>query len=357
MPETKYLIIFDTNCLGNYGRDKNGSNNKEINCTNFRYLATAPQFFTKLLNFIETQKIHNKVKIVIPKLVLEEIKSQQISQFNKELDSLRNTFKKFEDLEGFNLKTSYINYSELLRNTTNKFCDYRNLKIIDYPCNEVLPKLINKAVYSHKPFSKANKFSDCGFKDAVIWESILEYARSNKDYDYIFLTSDKAFNDDKLRDEFRTEIGKDIAIYREISQVKEYLDEQIKLNLSLKRIMTKIDYNVIKNLTGIIKNYQNGIRLNGQIYEIVDVRIFHDILDVEKMENDYLLYLPVKFVRTTDYTGYGVVDQIYSYYEYKDFSDTLIVKIDENLNLKKLDFGSGVVVLSQDIPKTVNLGN
>ena len=105
--------------------------------------------------------------------------------------------------------------------------------------------------------------SDKGFKDSLIWLSLLEYFQSSGEDDVIFVTNDNGFrkNADALCKEFREFTGKNIAIkdnsyyksqfvIKESEKIPTYKDSPIP---DVNQIREKID-GVINFLCGVYSN-------------------------------------------------------------------------------------------------------
>ena len=61
--------------------------------------------------------------------------------------------------------------------------------------------IVNRALKKNPPFEGKDKKSDKGFKDALIWESILDFASQHTNAEIIFYSKDNGF-DNFLSDEF-----------------------------------------------------------------------------------------------------------------------------------------------------------
>jgi hypothetical protein len=77
------------------------------------------------------------------------------------------------------------------------------------------------------PFINAENASDKGFKDTLIWLSLLEYFKNNGGDNIIFVTDDKGFknNADTLYKEFNKITDKSIEI-RDNSFYNDYIEQQ-----------------------------------------------------------------------------------------------------------------------------------
>ncbi|HEV7702003.1 MAG TPA: PIN domain-containing protein [Candidatus Paceibacterota bacterium] len=104
-----------------------------------------------------------------------------------------------------------------------------NIEIIPLPSEAKILELSERALDYIPPF----EIGDKGFKDTLIWLSILEDAEKNKDFDYIFVTGDKIFND-RVKNEFKAKLGKNIHIILP-ELIEESLDEVLDLGIGLEK--------------------------------------------------------------------------------------------------------------------------
>ena len=335
MQSEKYIIIIDTNFLGSYDK------NNELISKNFKYLSVGKAIFASLIEFVKSNSLTDSISIAIPKLVFEEIKEQEKRDFNKQIGVLDNTFSKFVEIDGFELKKGDINFEDHLSKKISAFIGKYKIICLDYPQNIVFPKLIDKVLKKHKPFYK-NSRHDSGFKDSIIWESILEYAKNNKQFIYIFLTKDPDFNDKKLLEEFENIVGSKLILKEELSQVKAVIDEHLKLKLEFTEILNLYNQLVREKIIQIVSHCYPLINYPTNQFRIVDYILSHQINDIKGISNkEYELYIPIILRHETIYTGYSVVDELYSHYEYNNFQDTLVLKIEKegtNYFIKDIHF-------------------
>lgn len=349
MVNEKYIIIIDTNFLGTY--DKKG----DIISKNFNYLSVSKNTFLSLIDFVNSNSLADNISIAIPKVVIDELKEQEKRDYFKNIALLDKTFTKFNDLSGFELKKGDLNFDTHLSGKIDAFIGKYNIIKVDYPPNDVMPKLIEKVLKKHKPFYKNYK-NDSGFKDAIIWESILGYAKSNKKYNYIFLTKDPDFKDEKLLEEFENIVGSKLIIKEDLSKVKGFIDEHVQLKLEFNALLNLYNQIFREKIINMVSHCYPYINHPKSQFRIIEYNLSPQINDIRKISsNEYELIIPITLKHETEYTGYGVVDDLYSHYEYNDFQDIVILKIiNENGIYSIIDFSfvSGKVPKVHECTKT-----
>ena len=74
--------------------------------------------------------------------------------------------------------------------------------MLPIPSDDRFKGIVKRAFDKAPPFGGKEKNSDKGFKDALIWESILEFVLLHRQADIIFYTKDNGFKE-KLIEEFK----------------------------------------------------------------------------------------------------------------------------------------------------------
>lgn len=109
---------------------------------------------------------------------------------------------------------------------------------------ELLEMVLDRANNKLPPFSEAKDASDKGFKDCLLWLSVLNYFRSSGEDEVVFLTNDKsAFRgkDIYLSKEFNAETGKTIvfmpnSFYHDILSAQTSVDDVVEVTDSVPNI-------------------------------------------------------------------------------------------------------------------------
>ena len=324
----KILVIIDTNRLGRYSKGK-------LCCKNFSFLEADKNLHQNIVNNFNYAK-NTQIDIAIPEIVLEEIKTHQIICFSEELKKLQSLFNKFNKISKFNLEIPEINYSEYLSDKAKSYTGVYNIIKIDTPKEEILKKLIKRVFERKKPFYKKNNESDSGFKDALIWESIIEFININCYDKYFFLTDDSDFESKDLQEEFyKTTKGKSLEVIKEISELKGKLEEEIKGTDKINKALETIKPILGDILTKLFNENFVEIGMEEGVFKITDL-LSHEILDINLKKDEYELKVLLTLEHETLYTGYSQIDEIYEHYKDEISSVELHVALNENYNIKKV---------------------
>lgn len=169
----------------------------------------------ELIGEIEVNDLYTYVKLIIPQVVIGELRRQQIDDCAEIVRNFR--------------KTKFTSQIIEFPQDYEKICDsifdgtlddlHKGIVKVDiapYPPNDALQKLIQRAISKNPPFEAKEKESDKGFKDALIWESLLEYKRRNPKDILVLYSKDKRITDPFLAKEFREFFGEEVhMVFRE----------------------------------------------------------------------------------------------------------------------------------------------
>lgn len=148
----------------------------------------------------------SSAKLFIPKVVVDE----HIGHYKKDCENLRNQHSTTEELERIlglpsteefiDVKVSVNQYKDTLMDRLKEL----NIEILSYPKTSH-EKVVERIYEKKKPFGvnkKKKEFSEKGYKDYLIWESILKLAKEIKEPIYFVTRNPKDFgdgNDEKYR--------------------------------------------------------------------------------------------------------------------------------------------------------------
>lgn len=353
----KSIIVFDTNIL---------FENAESRCDFSTFKLN--RLFQNIVEEIEERDVVDSFVIAIPEVCWNELFYQRLKAFkvkNKELKGMLNRFS-FPNFEYKHIDIDYATYlNEQIKIFQDKLSKYV-VSIIDIklPDHNKFQAIIDRAFSKRPPFEGVDKKSDKGFKDALLWESILEFKAENSQNKIIFYARDGLFNN-VLEDEYRDLFSDDIIIIDKESKVIEKIVEvQKKVNKQRNINESEIKYSdelrQIINLELIREAMFDigvGKQIGAKIYEISDVSNMKIINLVESTDEEILEYITYVILLKVDVTisNYENEDDIelesedvvlkvnYSFIE-KHFYLTHIIVLEEEYEVDNLKIGGEIYV-------------
>lgn len=222
MSTREYFLIFDTNVLYQDYKTK-------ADFCSFSFNAT----YENVIGLINQLDIYENVIVAIPNVVWNEMKKQIIDAHTTKLDDYKSYIKKWKFPE-FSIKENSVDeYStfviEKIEEYNSDICSGIN-KVIELPLpsDGRFKRIVRRAYDKEPPFEGKEKKSDKGFKDVLIWESILEFVSLHPSAEIIFYSKDNGFKE-HLNKEFE-ELFPDahISICYTESDIKLQLEQWAK---------------------------------------------------------------------------------------------------------------------------------
>lgn len=181
------------------------------------------------------ERLSDKYVIYVPQLCIEERIAQRCREERAKFDKFASLQSEYRHIASMKLSVSFDTRVAYIRKSTQ--AGYERLV-----GNQIIPLLkdeatfadvLERALMKKPPFisddisgkSGGKSPSDKGFKDAVLWITMLHYFKENGEPKVLFLSDDKGFGEqaEKLCAEFKTITGKDIEIKK-----NAYIEELIK---------------------------------------------------------------------------------------------------------------------------------
>lgn len=216
--EVLYYLIFDTNVLFQ-------TYEKKANFTTFSFNAT----YGNVIDMINQLDIYSQVVLAIPSVVWCEMEKQIIEKHDELLSSYKTTISKRLFPEYSVFENVAINYPEYIK---AKIAEYKSdlscglNKVIELPIasNSRFDSIVNRAFSKLPPFEGKDKKSDKGFKDALLWESVLEFALKKTNSKIIYYSQDNAFGEFLLNEFAENTADSSLFICKNEIEVKKQLE-------------------------------------------------------------------------------------------------------------------------------------
>ncbi len=156
--------------------------------------------------------------VYITQVSIDERIAQNCRKLKADFDEAEDCKIKFGRFATICFKSTYEKECEIYqKGMQTKYKKYFGDHIIPFSRDgETLSAIIDRANKRQPPFSAARDASDKGFKDCLLWLSILSYFKDNGESEVVFVTDDRsAFRNqtEALKKEFHEVTGKTIEIH------------------------------------------------------------------------------------------------------------------------------------------------
>lgn len=169
---------------------------KKADFTSFSFNST----YENIIDMINQLDIYSQVVLVIPSVVWGELEQQIIEKHDELISKYINTIKNKAFPEYSIKENPPIDYSEYIKTKIKKYKNdiqqgMSEVIEIQNASNSRFRSIIDRAFGKRPPFEGNDKKSDKGFKDALLWESILEFALNQPKSEIIYYSKDNAFGE------------------------------------------------------------------------------------------------------------------------------------------------------------------
>lgn len=188
--------------------------------------------------------LSDQFSVYVTQVSIDERIAQQCRDIKSRFDSLEKAKSENRDIAEIKFKNTYESYSNIRKRIVQE--NYNKLfgdNIIPFNKDvKMLEVILQRANDKKAPFSNVEGASDKGFKDSLIWMSILQFFIEKGEGEVVFVTDDNGFtkNQQVLTAEFKTMTKKTI-IFRNNSYYKELLKPELIPKLPANPIPANID--------------------------------------------------------------------------------------------------------------------
>ncbi len=211
----KTLIVFDTNSL----------RSTEVGEVAYSFFAFG-RTFQVIEEFIIDKNLVDDIHMAIPTWAIEELKDQKQRQYKTDIVEFQKLAKRLSGLPHIpeiTLPEEEFDCANYVEGKALAYLATKQVKLLEIKeeiANTVLRSMMTRVMKDEskkKPFAHSGKYKDAGFKDNVVWESLMHFG-GVKDYDkVIFVSKDGDYKNCEI--EFRAKWQKHINILQDENNV------------------------------------------------------------------------------------------------------------------------------------------
>ena len=211
----KTLIVFDTNSL-------RSTEEGEVAYSFFAF----GKPFQDIEKFVTDNNLADEIHLAVSDWAITEIKDQKQKQYLTDVEEYKSLAKRLSGLPHtgeITFPADEFNCEEYVEQKAAEFLAVKQIKRLGIPevvANTVLRSMMSRVMRGERksPFVNSGKYKDAGFKDNLVWESLMIYDAVPNYDKIIFLTKDGDFNK-HCEAEFRTKWNKHIVILTQENNV------------------------------------------------------------------------------------------------------------------------------------------
>jgi len=330
--EEKTLIVLDTNVL-------RSTSEGEVTYCSFEF----GYAYNRIESFIRENGLSDFVRIAVPRIVIDELGKQKSKRYLADIEALSEIYSRLSLMphtKPGNVKLPRGDFDcELhIKQLTERYLVEKKIQVIEIPTDDRLKgffeRIIKRAFEIQPPFRASQKYSDVGFKDALMWESLLSFDGVRDFNKVILLTADTGLNNPECKKEFENKIKKYLSIQQSADFVVEELSSDYEEHIRNNQFMIFAQSDYFKSyLQGQLSGKKHVLKRDRR-YPISRFEILNPCESVETDE-EYIEQEPESEGKIANST-------IKVFLKRKKGEPSVIVKarthVDENRNINRIDF-------------------
>ncbi len=207
-------------------------------------------FIIENLNLKEVvANLSEEFTVYVTQVSIDERISQKYLELKNKYEKLTALTNGYRGIASIRITTPFNKRFETEKELTQKgYIDLFGEHIISFLSDgATFSKILDRVFKKVPPFLSVDGASDKGFKDSLIWFSLLEFFQSSGEDDVVFITNDNGFrkNTDVLCKEFKEFTGKNIVI-KDNSYYKSQLEIKVSETISPKKDFSLPDVNQLR---------------------------------------------------------------------------------------------------------------
>ncbi|PKP27932.1 MAG: hypothetical protein CVU02_02370 [Bacteroidetes bacterium HGW-Bacteroidetes-19] len=231
--------------------------------------------YNELNTFIKESGLEEYVKLSVSAMVIEELKNQKKRAYKQDIANLKEIVKRLEGLphipkNSIPIPDEDFDCGVFVEQNATVYIAANNINTLVYKeehASSILNNMVQKVVTTDKPqspFAISGPYKDAGFKDSIIWETLMHFDMV-LDYDkVIFLSKDGDYKENCL-DDFTQKWNRHIKIEKDknnvIAELKKdygnYIEEKAIHDFADKEYFRDYLFDQLKVKTEIVINGSN----------------------------------------------------------------------------------------------------
>lgn len=285
----KTLIVFDTNSL-------RSTEAGEVAYSFF----TFGRPFQMVEEFILEKDLSEDIHIAIPTWAIEEIKDQKHRQYKTDIIEFQKLAKRLSGMPHIPvlaLPEEEFDCTTYIQEKAQEYLATKSIKLLEIKeelANTVLQSMMKRVMKDQnkkQPFAHTGKYKDAGFKDNIVWESLMHFDGVTDFDKIIFITKDGDYANCEV--EFKEKWNRHIAIEKDENNAIAEIQKDYELYITERTIyeFTQTDY--FKDILFDNLKVKTEIVVDENNYKIENFEITDRCVQIERLPQNEDLEEPI----------------------------------------------------------------
>lgn len=300
--KVKTLIVFDTNAL----------RSTEAGEVAYSFFAFGRPYQV-VESFIIEKDLSEDIHLAIPTWAIEELKDQKHRQYKTDIQEFEKLSKRLSGMPHIpelTLPEEEFDCTAYIKEKADEYLATKQIKLLEIKeelASTVLQSMMVRVMKDQKqkqPFAHSGKYKDAGFKDNIVWESLMHFDGVT-DYDkVIFISKDGDYANCEV--EFKDKWNRHIAIEKDENNAVAEIKRDYELYIEERTIYDYSQTEYFKDYLFDNLKTKSEIVIEGSNYKIENFEIVDPCLSIERMpqnedfEENIIIHSSIKIFYTED---------------------------------------------------------
>lgn len=275
----KTLIVFDTNSL-------RSTEAGEVAYSFF----TFGRPFQVIEDFILEKNLNEDIHIAIPTWAIEELKDQKHRQYKTDIVEFQKLAKRLSGMPHIPeiaLPEVEFDCTTFIKEKADEYLATKEIKLLEIKeelANTVLQSMMKRVMKDQnkkQPFAHSGKYKDAGFKDNIVWESLMHFDGITDFDKVIFLTKDTDYANCQV--EFKAKWNRYISITSDENNVVAEILKDYELYINERAIYDFAQTDYFKDYLFDGLKTKSEICFEANNFKIENFEIADTCTNVERM--------------------------------------------------------------------------
>lgn len=285
----KTLIVFDTNSL----------RSTEAGEVAYSFFAFGRPFQV-VEDYILEKELTDDIHIAIPTWAIEELKGQKHRQYKTDIVEFQKLAKRLSGMPHIPelaLTEEEFDCTTYIQEKAQEYLATKAIRLLEIKedlANTVLQSMMKRVMKDQnkkQPFAHSGKYKDAGFKDNIVWESLMHFDGVTDFDKVIFITKDGDYANCEV--EFKDKWNRHIAIEKDENNAIAEIQKDYELYISERAIyeFTQTDY--FKDILFDNLKVKSEIVIDEHNYKIENFEITDRCVQIERLPQNEDMEEPI----------------------------------------------------------------
>ena len=282
----KTLIVFDTNSL----------RSTEAGETAYSFFAFGRPFQV-IEEFILDKSLNEDIHIAIPTWAIEELKDQKYRQYKTDIVEFQKLAKRLSGMPHIpeiTLPEEEFDCTAYIQEKAQEYLATKEIKLLEINeklANTVLQSMMKRVMKDQnkkQPFAHSGKYKDAGFKDNIVWESLMHF-EGVSDFDkVIFITKDTDYTNCQV--EFKAKWNRYISIISDENNALVEIQKDYDFYINERVIYDYAQTDYFKDYLSDNLKMKSEIMIEDHNYKIENFKLIDTCTDISRIPpNEFMI--------------------------------------------------------------------